>query len=321
MKTLKIIFMGSPQFAIPSLKTIYESEHDLLGIITQPDRPRGRGYRTFPTPVKEWAEAKGMYVEQPQKLNDPSFINKIKALSPDLIVNVAFGRIIPINILELPPYGSINLHPSLLPAYRGPAPVQWAIFNGEEYTGVSVIYMEEELDAGEIILQEKEPIYMDDTTGDLLQRLAEKGAGLLLEAIDLIAREEVSSYPQNPADITYAPFLKPEDEIIKWGRSTLEIHNKVRGMAPSPGAYTFHEGSRLKIWDTEVASCHEEDENELSDTLPGTVIELGAFGFTVKTGDGVLIVKEVQPEGKKRMHASDFWRGYRLTEGVILGKK
>lgn len=317
MNSLKIVFMGSPEFALPSLETLHKSRHTILSIITQPDRPRGRGYRFSSTPVKLWAKTQGLYVYQPQRLTDMEFFKQLQVLSPDLIVNVAFGRIVPQKMLDLPSCGSINLHPSLLPAYRGAAPVQHAIFNGDEKTGATVLYMEEELDAGDIILQEEEPIYLSDTTGDLMKRLADKGAGLLLKATDLIASNQSSRFPQNPEKVTYAPVIKSSGEIVQWDDSSLQIHNKVRGLAPSPGAYTTYGGSRLKIWKTDLPG-HIEEENK--NIFPGAVVSRDAEGFRVKTGDGIIYIKEVQPEGKKRLNAGDFWRGYRLKEGAILGK-
>jgi len=317
LNPLKILFMGSPEFAIPSLNRLMESKHILQGIVTQPDRPRGRGYQTTSTPVKKWADDRNLYVYQPLKLHDEEFYKTLQVLSPDLIVNVAFGSIIPQIILDLPSQGSINLHPSLLPAYRGAAPIQRAIFNGEKVTGVTVLFMEEELDAGNIILQEKESISIEDTAGDLLQRLSEKGADLLLQAINLIAGGKVVSYPQDPGGITYAPMLSREEEIIDWGKSAPDIHNKVRGLSPHPGAYTFYGNSRLKIWKTDIKGLSDEEHPGI---LPGTVLSKEAEGFKVKTGEGTIKVVRVQPAGKKTIHAAEFYRGYNLKEGTILGK-
>ncbi|NLZ27516.1 MAG: methionyl-tRNA formyltransferase [Firmicutes bacterium] len=316
MKRLKIIFMGSPEFALPSIEMLAESEHTVLGIVTRPDRPQGRGYRTAPTPVKEWAASRGYYVYQPVRLTDTDFLTQMQVLAPDLIVNVAFGRIVPQKMLELPAHGSINLHPSLLPAYRGAAPVQHAIFNGEKHTGVTVLYMEEELDAGDIILQEEEPIPLSLNSGQLLERLAHKGARLLLKAIGLIAAGGVQSFPQDPGGISYAPPITTGEGLICWKNSALKIHNKVRGLAPSPGAYTLQGGNRLKIWKTEIMA---REENGFMYVKPGTVISLGDDGIKVRTGDGIINIREIQAEGKKRMHSSDFWRGYRLKKGMIFG--
>lgn len=316
MRRLKIIFMGSPEFALPSIKMLAESEHVVLGIVTQPDRPRGRGYRIFSTPVKKWAASQGYYVYQPIRLTDTDFLKQMQVLAPDLIVNVAFGRIVPQKMLELPTHGSINLHPSLLPAYRGAAPVQHAIFNGEKTTGVTVLYMEEELDAGDIILQEEGHISLSLNSGELLEQLAHKGAHLLLKAINLIAEGKVESYPQDPGKISYAPPITPKDELICWEDSTLKIHNRVRGLAPSPGAYTMQGGNRLKIWKTDITTHGEDNFQHMQ---PGTVISLDTDGIKVKTGDGIINIREVQAEGKRRLQSSDFWRGYRLKKGMILG--
>ena len=317
MERLKILFMGSPDFALPSLVEISKSNHSLAGIVTRPDNPKGRGYKLLETPVKKWAKLNGFSVYQPSRLIDEVFFRQMRALSPDIIVNVAFGRIVPKKLLEMPQYGSINLHPSLLPLYRGASPVQRAIFNGDSETGVTVLYMEEELDAGDIILQEKESILPDDTTGELLNRLSVKGASLLIKALDLIASGDVRRIPQRDEESTYAPLITADEEIIHWGKTSWEIHNKVRGMSPAPGAYTLFKGMRLKIWETEIMELKEDI---YESALPGMVVSLDNDGFQVKTGDGVIMLKTVQLAGKKASHAGDFWRGNRVSKNMLLGK-
>ena len=317
MGHLKVLFMGSPDFALPSLEEIKKSSHSIAGIITRPDNPGGRGYKRSETPVKQWAKSKGLPVYQPQRLIDEDFFRQMRNLAPDIIVNVAFGRIVPQKLLDMPEYGSINLHPSLLPLYRGASPVQRAIFNGDSETGVTVLFMEEEIDAGDIILQERETILPDDTTGELLHRLSFKGSAIMHKALDLIASGDVPRIPQKDEESNYAPLITADEEVIHWGKTSWEIHNKVRGLSPAPGAYTLFKGSRLKIWETKLLNIKED---LFEESLPGMVVSLDTEGFRVKTGDGVIMIKTVQLAGKKKSDAGDFWRGYRINENMLLGK-
>ncbi len=317
MERLKILFMGSPEFALPSLEAIINSMHTISGIVTRPDNLKSRGNKGSETPVKHWAKSRGLAVYQPQRLVDDSFYRQMKLLSPDIIVNVAFGRIVPLKLLEMPEYGSINLHPSLLPAYRGASPVQRAIFNGDRETGVTVLYMVEELDAGDIILQTKEKIMPDDTTGDLMKRLSVKGASILIKSLELIASGSNESLPQCHEKASYAPLLSADEELIHWGKSSPEIHNKVRGLSPQPGAYTYFKGIRLKIWQTRLLDF---ESDAFAESLPGMVVSLDSDGFKVKTGDGVIGIKSVQLAGKKIVSAGDFWRGHRININMLLGK-
>lgn len=314
MKRLDIVFMGTPPFALPSLQKLKEGPHRLATIVTQPDRPGGRGYRFSPTAVKSWAVEQGLDVLQPGKLNDGTFLKQMSKLSPDLICTAAFGRILPGNILRLPAHGSINVHASMLPSYRGAAPIQRAVINGEKVTGVTIMYMDEELDAGDIILQEEEPIGIEDTAGELYRRLAEKGAYLLAKAVDLIAAGRCRSVPQDTSRVTHAPPLRSEEEIISWENPALSIHNQIRGMNPRPGAYTVFRGSRLKIIKTSIV------EEGAPGKRAGEIVYSQGDSLRVKTGDGVLQILELQLQGKKRLPAGDFLRGYRLNEGELLGR-
>lgn len=352
---MEIIFMGTPEFACSSLLTLIRSKHDIVGVITQPDRRRGRGMKVSFSPVKELSLKNNLNIYQPLNINDPEFINFLRKISPDLIVIVAFGRILSKEVLKLPKDGCINLHASLLPKYRGAAPIPWAILAGEERSGVTTFYLSEEVDSGDIILQREEEIRKDDTTATLSRRLAETGAELLIETIAKIEGKEAPRIPQDKGRATYAPRLKKEDGLIDWKRSASQIERFVRAMDPWPGAYTYvkvksknekvpreiqrisgtkssesFQDSRgkvkteerkniLKIWKAEIAYrvSHIADRK----FQPGEVIDITKEGMVVVCGEGLLLVKEVQPAGKKRMSASSFSSGYRIKRGDILNNK
>ncbi len=302
--------MGTPDFAIPSLKALYHGEHEVVAVVTQPDRPRGRGQQSAPPPVKKWALEKRIPILQPASLKENDFLQRLKGQKPDVVTVVAYGNIIPWEILELPRLGCINVHPSLLPRYRGASPIQSAILNGEEVTGVSVIFVVPELDAGDIILQEQEPIHPHDCAGDLHNRLAEKGAKLLSRAVDMIAREEVEATPQEPEYVTYAAPLQKSDQFINWSDSGTAILNRIRAMSPVPGACTFYKGKRIKIREAVLLR-----ESKSGEGAPGEVVKVDEEGIEVAAGEGSLLLRKVQPEGKKEMHAADFSRGYHLGPG------
>ncbi|NLM23330.1 MAG: methionyl-tRNA formyltransferase [Firmicutes bacterium] len=308
---MKLLFMGTPAFALPSLELIRESRHRLAGIVTRPDRPRGRGRRLSVSPVKEWALKNGVALSQPAGLKDPSFWEWLEGLAPDLVITVAYGKILPPALLDYPPLGCINLHASLLPAYRGAAPIHRAVMAGEESTGVTVIKMNPQMDAGDIILQEAVPIRIDDTTGTLHDRLASLGARLLLQAVDQLASGEAVFKPQDHAAATLAPPLTPEEERLDWRRSAWELYNQIRGLNPRPGAFTFFRGRRLKIW----RAAPPAPEKGPGEGRPGELLAVSPESFTVAAGDGALTVLEVQPEGKKAISAGDFCRGYRVAPG------
>lgn len=311
MPPLKLLFMGTPDFARPSLEALHVSEHRLAAVITRPDRPRDRGRRVSHAPVKAWALERGIPVEQPLRLKDMSFISRLKQINPELIVTVAFGMILPPEILDYPPLGCINLHASLLPAYRGAAPIQRAVMAGERETGVTIIRMSPEMDAGEIILQQREPIDPGDTAGSLHDRLAAKGADLLLQAVHLLSRGEAHPVPQDPARATYAPPLRPDEETLDWHSGAVALYNRIRGMNPRPGAYTTFGGKRLKVWNAFPGAGHPGN--------PGTVVAVDGRSITVAASDGLLELLEVQPQGKRRMSAGSFAAGYRITPGTRLG--
>lgn len=309
---MRVVFMGTPDFAVPTLKALVEAGHDVPAVVTQPDRPKGRGKKETPPPVKETAQSLKIPVIQPLRVKDPDFINLLKGLSPAVIVVVAFGRILPPDILSLPKYGCINVHASLLPKYRGSAPIHRAVINGEKETGITTMHMDEGMDTGDMILREAVPIHEEDTVGTVHDRLAVVGARLLVETLDLIGQGRAPRVPQvgNPS---YAPMLKAEDELIRWDRTARDIFNHIRGMNPWPGARTTLSGRVLKIW---RAAAPEEDGNSVG---PGRVVSGGREGFVVGTGNGRLTVTELQLQGAKRMNAADFLRGNPVPEGTILG--
>jgi len=322
---MKIIFMGTPDFACSSLLALIESKHNIVGVITQPDRRKGRGMKISLSPVKELALGNNLNIYQPSNINDPEFIDLLRKISPDLIAIVAFGQILSKEILELPKYGCINLHASLLPKYRGAAPIPWAILAGEEKTGVTTFYLSEKVDGGDTILQREEGIRENDTTVTLSKRLADMGTELLIETIDKIEKEVAARIPQDKEKATYAPRLKKEDGLIDWKKSASQIERLVRAMDPRPGAYIYVQSpkskvqSQLKIWKAEVIS---DVRYQISDIRqPGEIVDITKEGMVVAGGEGFLLVKEVQPPGKKRMSASSFSSGYRIKTGDILSNK
>jgi len=315
---LSVVFMGTPEFACPSLDKLIEEEK-VVAVVTQPDRPAGRGRKIRPSAVKLAASERNIPVYQPENLKDPDFLKKINLLQPDLIVVVAFGRLLPGIMLNIPRIFSINLHPSLLPKYRGPAPVPWTIIKGESQTGVTVQKMKEKVDEGEIILQRKISINPEDTCGILNKKLSYLGSQTLIEAIKLIKQGKAKLKPQQ-GKASYAPKITKKMGKINWRASAWEIHNLVRGLNPAPGAFTTfpREGKscRIKIWKTAVLENFPYGE----ESQPGTVVKIQKeTGFVVKTGGGALLIKEVQLPGKPRINAYDFIKGYRIREGFLLG--
>jgi len=313
LNSLRVIFIGTSSFALPSLEELYYSNHRITGVITQPDRPKGRGYRNTSPPIKENAINLGLTIYQPLDLEEEWLLEKLTELEPHLIIVAAYGKLLPEKILSFPSRGCINLHPSLLPQYRGAAPIQRAIMNGERLTGISVIRMGTELDAGDIILQEEELIYEEDTFGELHHRLSNKGARLLLKGVNQISENTEQLMPQDTTKASYAPPIKKSDEVINWKRSSRDLFNQIRALYPSPGAYTFFRERRLKIWDARVSK------NYICGK-PGEIISVDQQGIEVATGEGSLILMEVQPEGKKKMDAVSFSSGYQPKPGEILSK-
>jgi len=319
LKDLKIIFMGTPDFALPSLELLSLSPHRLEALVVPPDRPVGRGGKVRYAPTKKWALEHGLTVQQPKKISDrDNFITSLEEKGPDLIVTVAFGRILPPNLLSLPPLGCINLHASYLPYYRGAAPIHRAVIDGAEYSGVTVIKMSPVLDGGDIIMREREDISPYDTAGMLHDRLAERGASLLLRAINAIAAGRATAVPQDHENATYAPPLSKDDERIDWNRPALDLYNQVRGLNPWPGAYTTFEGRRLKVWKAARPDSEGPIIKKSPDKKPGEILAVGEDSLTVATADGTLTLLDLQPAGKKTMNAGSFCCGYRIEPGYCL---
>ena len=309
---MRILFMGTPDFAVASLSALLEAGHDICGVFTQPDKPKNRGMKLQASPVKEFALVHDIPVFQPLKMRDGEAMGYIQERKPELIVVAAYGRILPGDILDYPPCGCINVHSSLLPKYRGAAPINWAILNGDKTTGVTIMHMAPALDAGDIILQRETAIGPDETAPELFQRLAELGGGLLVEAVEQIAKGEATRTPQLEADATYAPMLGRELSPMDWSKDGQTLHDQVRGLLPWPCATAEFGGVRCKVFSTAVL-------DGTTDLAPGTVAEAGKDGIVMACGGGTLLrVKELQPDGKKRMAAADFLRGRSLTAGERL---
>ena len=310
---MRIVFMGTPDFAVGSLQALCESgKHEIVGVVTQPDRPKGRGNKMLMTPVKEYALEQGLTVYQPQKVKTPEFVRTLRELQPELIVVAAFGQFLSREILELPPHGCINVHASLLPKYRGAAPIQYAIIKGEKESGVTIMQMDIGMDTGAMLEKVVVPIAENTTMGELHDALREQGAALLLKVIDDIAAGTAVAEPQNDAEATYATLLDRSMEHIDWTKSAQEVHNLIRGFNPAPSTFTkLPNGKSLKIWGSRLTE-------KKSEAAAGTVVEAGKHSFFVACGSGVLEITEVQPESKKRMAAQVFLNGRGVAEGDIL---
>jgi len=310
-----IVFMGTPDFAVPSLRSLIEAGYRISAVVTQPDRPVGRKKIMTPTPVKEEALRRGIPVLQPPKLRAAAAVEELAAYAPDLIVTAAYGQILPKAVLELPKHGCINVHGSLLPKYRGGAPIQRAIMNGERVTGVTIMYMAEGLDTGDMIAKAELPIGPDDDAGHVFERLSAVGAELLLRTIPSILDGTAVREPQNDAEATYSPNLTRDDERIDWTRSAQAIYDQLRGLSPRPGAFTYWNGDVFKIWKAARPAP-----GRSASAAPGTVLEIGADGLAVATGDGVFVAVEVQPAGKKALPVGEFARSGLMRKGDRLGE-
>jgi len=313
MSNLRVVFMGTPDFAVPCLDMLVAEQYNVVAVVSQPDRPKGRGQKLAQSPVKQAALAYGLTVLQPNKVKDVDFQTELSALKPDLIIVVAFGQLLPKTILDMPPLGCINVHASLLPCYRGAAPIHWALINGEQVTGVTTMYMDIGMDTGDMILAEEIQITENETTGMIHDKLKECGAKVLCTTIKLIIAQQAPRTMQNHECATYAPMLTRAMEAIDWDHSAVDIHNLVRGINPWPGAYCSYKDMNLKIWQTRKHA------SELSASKPGKIVKKTADGFVVETGQGMLEILEVQPANKRRMDAKDFLCGYGIVVGDILG--
>lgn len=306
----KILFMGSAQFAVPSLVALAESSHELLEVVTQPDKPAGRGMHLTACPVAQTARSLKLPLHQPKSVKTPEAIAHFRNLNPDMIVVVAYGKILPPDLLAIPKFGSINVHASLLPKYRGAAPINWAIVNGERETGVTTQLINDELDAGDILLSAATQIDEVETADALYDRLAPLGAEILMKTIEGMENGSIRPRPQDRSAATFAPIIKKEDGHIDWSKPARAIANMVRGFKPWPGTFTTLEGKVLRVH--EVAAIDND-----SGLTPGSVIE-GSDNFAIACGEGTLYLLEVQMEGKRRISAVDFLRGHKIQKGVVL---
>jgi methionyl-tRNA formyltransferase len=309
-----ILFMGTPEFAVPSLERLVQDAYPVIGVVTQPDRPKGRGKAVLPTPVKLFAQEKGLAVIQAERVRDESFLDRFRALAPDMVVLVAFGQILPREIIEWPKFGCINVHPSLLPKYRGAAPMNWTLIRSEQITGVTIMLMSEGVDSGDILLQEETPILPDEIYDSLHDRLAQMGAAMLIRTIEMMVGGSAQRIPQDHALATFAPRLKKEDGLIDWNQDAAQIVNLIRGLSSAPGAYTFVGGKKLKILKAVVEKAQ----------VPGDHGEVGLAtekGLPIKAKNGIVYLQDVQLEGKKRMPVDEFLRGCRMAPETLLKKK
>lgn len=314
MEKPRVLFIGTPQFAIPALALLLKQHYPVVGVITPPDRPQGRKLVMSPSPVKVFAREHDLSLQQPERLDDEAFLQVFRQWAPDLVVLAAYGKLLPREFIDRPPLACLNIHPSLLPKYRGAAPINWAIINGEEVTGVTIMSMSAELDAGDIILQEEIAIGADETYGRLHDRLAHRGAEMLIQAIEMKMNKTARSLPQEETAATYAPRLQKEDGLIRWARRGTTIVNLIRGLSPSPGAYTFMDGKMLK-----VLAARAEVQN--TEGLPvGTAITAGK-SLKVAVADGWVMLLDIQMENKRRMAVADFLRGCRVNSGTVLGDR
>lgn len=307
----RILFMGTPAFALPALCLLHEQSYPIVGVISQPDRPKGRGLKEVAPPVKILAQELGLPVFQPEKIKDQSFLEIFKELNPEMVVVAAFGQILPEFIIEYPPMQCLNIHPSLLPKYRGAAPLNWQIIHGETKTGVTIMLMDEGMDSGDILMQEETEIGETETFGELHDRLAQLGAILLIKTIAQMVEGTAKRKPQDKSGVTFAPRLKRETGKINWQANVSDITNLIRGLSPSPTAYTSLEGLSLKIFTAEAKPGK-------VNQPPGTIGAVSATGLPVAASDGYVILKDVQLAGKKRLLAQDFLRGYRLNPETVL---
>ena len=309
---MKIVFMGTPDFAVPTLNKLYESEHEIAAVFTQPDKPKGRGYKLAPPPVKVLALEHGTPVYQPESLKkQPEMWDVLKEIAPDVIVVAAYGKILPKQVLDIPKYHCVNVHGSLLPKYRGAAPIQWSVLNGDDETGITTMLMGEGLDTGDILLQRSTPIGENETAAELFDRLAEIGADLLIETLEKLEKGEITPVKQDEKLATYASILTKDMCMIDFNKPVKEVHKKICGLSDWPCAVTTLDGKRLKVFRSQIVK------DKTPGQQAGTVVDTKQF--CVCCADGVIKLTEVQAEGSKRMRSEDYLRGKPITPGTILG--
>lgn len=316
---MRVIFMGTPEFAVPSLKALIESPHDdVVAVVTQPDRPKGRHGALTPPPVKVVAEQHNIPVYQPVKVKDKAFIPVFAELNPDVIAVVAYGQLLSQEILDIPPRWCINIHASLLPKYRGSAPINWALINGEKITGVTSMIVSKALDSGPLLLKREVPVGDDDDASMLHDKLSNAGGDLLIETLDGIRNGVLRPMPQDESEATYFPMLEKTDGLIDWNRKAEEIRNRIRGLNPWPGTYTYLLGAMLKIFKADIISGQWPVVGGQT-YKSGTVLDVSDKGIVIAAGAGYLSIKELQLEGKRRMTVSEFIRGHKIEKGMVLG--
>ena len=305
---MRVIFMGTPDFAVGTLEEIIKAGHEVVLTVTQPDKPKGRGNAVQFTPVKECALAHDIPVFTPKKIREPENIEYLRKFQPDIIIVAAFGQILSKTILDMPKYGCVNVHASLLPKYRGAAPIQWAVINGDEVSGVTIMRMNEGIDTGDMIAKRELRLAEDETGGSLFDKLADLGAKLCVETMEMIEKGTAVYTPQNSEAATHTSMIRKEMGDISWNRSAVDIERLIRGLNPWPSAYTHLDGKTFKIWKAEIVS-------EGTEYNPGCIVKVGKNELLVQTGEGILSLQEVQLEGKKRMDIGSFLRGYPVKEG------
>lgn len=314
---MRIVYMGTPDFAVPPLRSLAETEYEVAAVITQPDKPKGRGKTLMPTPVKEEAVRQGIPVYQPVRVRDPEFVEVLRGLQPDLIVVAAFGQIIPETILDMPKFGCINIHASLLPKYRGAAPIQYAVIDGEKESGVTIMKMGKGLDTGDMISRTVVPLDDDETGGSLFEKLSAAGAELLIKTLpDIFNGTAVYEKQPEESPTPYASMITKQMGLLDFSKSPEELERLVRGLNPWPSAYTFLNGKTLKVWKACAQTLPKNSEDR--ERTPGTVIRADRDGICVACGNGCLILQEVQIEGKKRMDSASFLRGCKVEPGTRL---
>lgn len=308
---MRVIFMGTPDFAVPSLEALL-TKHEVVLVVTQPDKPKGRGKKMVPTPVKACALEHGIPVLQPEKVKEPEFVEQLRSYEPDLIAVTAFGQILSEPILEMPKYGCINVHGSLLPKYRGAAPMQWSIIDGEKVTGITTMYMAKGLDSGDMLLKAEVEITDEDTFATIHDKMAVTGANLLLDTLDQLEAGTLERIPQDHDAATYAPMITKEIGHIDWSKNRQDIINLIRGLNPVPAAYTIYEEEVLKIFGAALSDV------QADSAANGEIVAVVKKGFVVKCGDGCLLITEVQARGGKRMMTDAYLRGHAMKEGILL---
>jgi methionyl-tRNA formyltransferase len=313
----RIVFMGTPEFALPSLRVLLGRSENIVCVVTQPDRPRGRGRKVLPPPVKKLALQASIPVLQPDTVKGAAFLSELQQFAPDVIIVTAYGKILPGSIISLPPLGTINVHGSLLPKYRGAAPIQWALINGEKETGVTIMQMDEGIDTGDILLQEKIAIAPDETAGSLSSKLAELGGKALGKALDLLRADMLNPAKQDESKASQAPLLSKEKGLVDWSQTAEHISCLIRGLDPWPTTYTILSGRRLRIFSPQVVN---RDLCDATSAEPGTICTADRNGLLIKTGKDCLLIREVQAEGSRRMPVDAFISGHPIPPGTRLGR-